>query len=98
MNNESTEQLLQTLGSEFGVKKIIRALPQQEVKRALKLVSVGELASNIGMNYDSFQSRIERGSFPYPEVQLRRRAYYSSEQARAITSMVAEERKNRNLT
>ena len=98
MDKKSKEQLLKTLGNEFGIKRILFALPQQEVKRVLSLVSVGELASNVGMNYGSFQSRIERGTFPYPEVQLRRRAYYSSDQAQAITSMIAAERKNKNLT
>ena len=98
MNNKSTEQLLRTLGNEFGIKRILFALPQQEVKRVLGLVSVGELASNIGMNYGSFQSRVERGTFPYPEVQLRRRAYYSPDQAHAITSMIEAERKTKSLT
>ncbi len=98
MKHDSKKQLMQRLVSEFGIKRILFALPQQEVKRVLGLVSVGELASNIGMNYGSFQSRIERGTFPYPEVQLRRRAYYSSDQAHAITSKVEEERKKRNLT
>jgi len=98
MNNKIKEQLLKTLGDEFGIRGILFALPQMEVKRVLGLVSVGELASSIGMNYGSFQSRIERGTFPYPEVQLRRRAYYSSDQAQAITSMVATERKNKHLT
>lgn len=98
MNNKSKEQLLKTLGEGFGIKRLLFALPQQEVKRVLGLVSVGELASNIGMNYGSFQSRIERGTFPYPEVQLRRRAYYSPDQAHAITSMIATERRKRNLT
>ena len=97
MNKKSKEQLLKTLGDEFGVKRILFALPQQEVKRVLGLVSVGELASDIGMNYGSFQSRVERGTFPYPEIQLRRRAYYSSDQARIITSMIEAERKNKNL-
>ena len=98
MNKKSKEQLLKTLGNEFGIKGILFALPQQEVKRVLGLVSVGELASRIGMNYGSFQSRIERGTFPYPEVQLRRRAYYSPEQAKAITDTITDEQKKKNLT
>lgn len=98
MNNKSTERLLRTLGNEFGIKRILFALPQQEVKRVLGLKSVGELASDIGMNYGSFQSRVERGTFPYPEIQLRRRAYYSPDQARIIASMIEAERRNKSLT
>ncbi|MEM1224056.1 MAG: hypothetical protein AAGJ40_00060 [Planctomycetota bacterium] len=98
MKNMNKQQVVKQLVSELGLTRILFALPQKEVKRVLGLKSVGELASDIGMNYDSFQSRIERGAFPYPEVQLRRRAYYSPEQTKAITEMVTEERKNRKLT
>lgn len=98
MNDIRKKRLLNQLCDEIGVERLLAALPQQEVKQVLRLVSVGELASDLGMNYGSFHSKMVRRIYPYPEVPLRRRAYFSPEQAQAITEMVKQERKSKNLT
>ncbi len=98
MDHAQKKRLLNKLCEEIGVERLLAVLPQQEVKKALRLVSVGELASDLGMNYGSFHSKMVRAVFPYPEVPLRRRAYFSPEQAQAITEMVKKDRKSKKLT
>lgn len=82
------DHLCRKLCNDFGTERIIAALPQDEVKELLGLISIKELAEELAINYDTLRSRMDSKQIPYPEVRLRRRAYYTREQADEIKRMV----------
>ena len=80
-NNRKT---IDRLISHFGVERILHALPQHEVCSALELVSVQELAEQLGLGYDSLRSQMQSGKIPFPDVRLVRRAFFTKDQAQTI--------------
>jgi hypothetical protein len=81
---KTNEQILRRLILTFGVERLLAALPQDEVRRELDLVSIQEVADKLGLKYDTFRWHMSEGRIPFPSVRLLRRAYYSRQQAEAI--------------
>lgn len=88
MEQQQSEDLeiLRRLVEEFGVGRLLAALPQAETRRALNLVSVHELAARLGLNYDTLRWHMSHSRIPFPSVRLLRRAYYSEEEADTIAA------------
>ena len=64
---ENPEMLRRIIGH-FGAKRMIGALPQDELRHALDLVSVHELAAMLGIKYHTLQSHMNRGEIPFPNI------------------------------
>lgn len=75
---------LSMLESHFGLERLLRALPQREVKAALGLSTVTDLARSADMSEAALRRRMERGEIPYPTEIIQRRAYFTREQATDI--------------
>ena len=82
------------LVAHFGVERICAALPQHEVRCVLELVSVQELADQLGVGYDSLRSQMQSGEIPFPDFRLVRRAYYKTDEADAIKQKLKNSNKN----
>lgn len=98
MNNDESRRALRQLEQTLGIETLLNSLPQEHVKRALKLRSKADLAAELGVPYETLRSWITNGRVPKPEVQLHKRAYFSPEQALAIKVIVTGQRKNKSLT
>ncbi len=59
-------------------------LPQAEVRQALKLVSVGELADVLGLTYRELRWQIKSGRIPAPTKKIVKRCYYKANEAISI--------------
>lgn len=78
------EQLLRRLIGQFGVERLIAGLPQDEVRKALELVSMQEIADMLDMKYNTLHWHMTEGHIPYPQIRLARRAYFTCREATAI--------------
>ena len=84
MKPKHNDRQLRQLLAHFGVEKLIAALPQDEVRKALDLVSTQEVAQMLGMNYNTFHWHMAEGHIPFPQIRLVRRAYFTRNEADAI--------------
>ena len=84
MKHTTEQRTCERLVSFFGVERILSFLPQHEVRQALDLVSVRELAESLAVNYDTFRSRMYVGRIAFPTFLVQRRAYFTREQAEEI--------------
>lgn len=84
MKQNTQHQICKELYDAIGINSILAALPQQSVKDALKLITMKELAEALGLKYETLRSQVSSGQIPYPEMQLRRRAYYTQLQVQQI--------------
>jgi hypothetical protein len=103
INNATRRNGLERLIERFGVERLISALPQADVRDALDLVSMQELAVMLGLNYNTLRSRMKDGKIPFPQVRLVRRAFFTRDEADAIakawqkqTSLGTNSRKREN--
>jgi hypothetical protein len=51
MNYEIDDKTVGRLITDVGLERLVAALPQRDLRKALDLVSMPELAQMIGMNY-----------------------------------------------
>lgn len=84
MKQNTQYQICKELCENIGINAILGALPQQSVKDALKLITMKELAETVGIKYETLRSQVSSGKLPHPEMQLRRRAYYTQLQVKQI--------------
>lgn len=84
VNDVTKRNALQRLIERFGVERLIGALPQADVRDALDLVSMQELAAMLGLNYNTLRSQMKDGRIPFPQVRLVRRAFFTKDEADAI--------------
>jgi len=86
MTQHTKQQIFKQLCDAIGINSILAALPQQSVKDALKLTTMKELADTLGVKYETLRSQVASGKIPHPEMQLRRRAYYTQSQVKRISA------------
>lgn len=84
MDNQENKQLLGKLIGHFGVERLIAALPQDEVRLVLDLVSMQDVAKMLDMNYSTLHWHMTEGHIPYPQIRLVRRAYFTRQEAEGI--------------
>lgn len=84
MKNE--QQLLEQIVKHFGVEKLIAELPQNEVCKALELVTAQELAESLGLSYDELRWKMKSKTIPEPSYKLVKRCFYRKEEAEQICS------------
>jgi hypothetical protein len=85
--NEAT---IEKLITNVGMDRLANALPQNQVRKALDLVSVHDLAQTLGLSYSAFRWHMGTGRIPAPQHRLVRRAYYTTHEAEAIAKAWAE--------
>jgi hypothetical protein len=81
---ELNETAVRRLVERFGQERIVMALPQGDLRHALDLVTMQELADGLGLKYSTLRWHLRRGRIPLPDVRLVKRAYYTRAAADAI--------------
>ena len=84
MTRNRQHDICKQLCDTLGIEAILEALPQRIVKDSLGLVLIKELAAQLNVPYETLRSRILSRQMPCPEMRLRRRAYFTREQAEQI--------------
>ena len=70
--------------TDVGLERLVAALPQRDLRKALDLISMPELAQMINVNYSTLRWHMGEGHLPVPQHRLVRRGYYSRVEAEAI--------------
>lgn len=83
------DTLLTSAVQTFG-PKIFTRISQAEMCEALGLLDQKQMAGRLGLGYEGFRWRVSKGTLPKPAVKLRRRAYYTAEQADALEMLEAQ--------
>lgn len=91
MTRNKQQQICKKLCDTIGTEKMLAALPQHHVKESLGLVSIKEIADQLSVPYETLRSRMDAGQIPFPEMRLKRRAYFTREQAEEIAQRHIDE-------
>ena len=84
MNYNIDDKTVGRLITNVGLERLVAALPQKDLRKALEMVSIRELARMMAMNESTMRWHVAEGRIPYPQVRLVRRGYYTREEAEAI--------------
>lgn len=84
-----TEEQLVSAVQTFG-PKLLTHISQSDMCEALGLLDQKQMAARLRLSYEAFRWRVSRGRIPKPTIRLRRRAYYTAEQADALEMQEAE--------
>ena len=84
MNCDIDDKTVGRLITNVGLERLVAAFPQRDLRKALDMVSIRELAEMMAMNESTLRWHVAEGHVPHPQHRLVRRPYYTREEAEAI--------------